>query len=160
MKQFSTKTFVAANILMPSRPLPWPSRETARMVAALRTSAGSVMLIMIPFVVALRMPPTTVGLPSMVIDLVMVTAPKPAGSRQSISPSFAVFEMAPAKVLQGAVRLHGLRSSPTPDTQVRGACAWAMDAKANVKIAIASALRVNRNLLIWSLLFFLLKVWD
>src|SRR6266446_10403759 len=128
------------------------------MVAALRTSAGSVMLITIPFVVALRMPPTTVGLPSMVIDLVMVTAPKPAGSRQSISPSFAVFEMAPAKVLQGAVRLHGLTSSPTPDTQVRVACAWAAEAKANVKIAIASALIVNRNLFIWSLLFFLLKV--
>jgi hypothetical protein len=27
--------------------------------------------------------------------------------------------------LQGAVRLHGLRSSPTPDTQVRVACAFA-----------------------------------
>src|SRR6266851_2522230 len=92
--------------------------------------------------------------------LVIVTCPKPPGSRQSISPLVAVFEMAPAKVLQGAVRLHGLASSPTPDTQVRVACAWATDAKANVKIAIASALRVNRNLLIWSLLFFLLKVWD
>ena len=30
----------------------------------------------------------------------------------------------PAKVLQGAVRLHGLASSPTPETQVRVACAW------------------------------------
>jgi len=27
--------------------------------------------------------------------------------------------MAPAKVLHGAVRLHGLTSPPTPDTQVR-----------------------------------------
>jgi hypothetical protein len=27
--------------------------------------------------------------------------------------------------LQGAVRLQGLASSPTPDTQVRVACAWA-----------------------------------
>jgi len=27
--------------------------------------------------------------------------------------------MAPANVLQGAVRLHGLASSPTPETQVR-----------------------------------------
>src|SRR5438270_12213246 len=53
----------------------------------------------------------------------MVTAPKPPGSRASISPQSAVFEMAPAKVLQGAVRLHGLASSPTPDTQVR--LAWA-----------------------------------
>src|SRR6478672_6730445 len=61
--------------------------------------------------------------PSMVIPLVMVTAPYPAGSRASISPPAAVFEMAPAKVLHGAVRLQGLASSPTPDTQVRLACA-------------------------------------
>ena len=56
-------------------------------------------------------------------DFVIVIAPKPPGSSTLISPPFAVFEMAPAKVLQGAVRLHGLTSSPTPDTHVRGA--WA-----------------------------------
>src|SRR2546422_11354893 len=61
--------------------------------------------------------------PSMVMDLVIVTAPNPPGSSASISPPSAVFEIAPAKVLHGAVRLHGLRSSPTPDTQVRHACA-------------------------------------
>src|SRR5262245_23285747 len=59
------------------------------------------------------------------MDLVIVTAPKPPGSRTLISPPGAVFEMAPAKVLHGAVRLHGLTSSPTPDTQVRVACALA-----------------------------------
>ena len=69
--------------------------------------------------------------PSIVMFLVIVTAPKPAGSRASISPLAAVLEMAPAKVLQGAVRLQGLTSSPTPDTQVRVACAWASDAKAS-----------------------------
>src|SRR5258707_6074513 len=84
-----------------------------------------------------------VPVPSRVIDLVIVTAPKPPGSSASISPGSAVFEIAPAKVLQGAVRLQGLTSSPTPDTQVRVACAWAMDAKADVKIAIAHTLRVN-----------------
>src|SRR5438876_8606316 len=94
----------------------------------------------------------------MVIDLVIVTAPKPPGSNASISPPAAVFEIAPANVLQGAVRLHGLTSSPTPETQVRVACAWAMDAKANVKIAIATALIVNRNLFIWSLLFLSVEV--
>src|SRR5437016_1372621 len=62
--------------------------------------------------------------PSMVMALVIVTAPYPAGSSASISPPAAVLEMAPAKVLQGAVRLHGLASSPTPDTQVRDACAF------------------------------------
>jgi hypothetical protein len=61
----------------------------------------------------------------MVMDLVMVTAPKPPGSRQLISPAGAVLEMAPAKVLHGAVRLQGLASSPTPETQVRVAWAWA-----------------------------------
>src|SRR5712692_5120753 len=63
--------------------------------------------------------------PSRVIDLVMVTAPKPPGSNASISPPWAVLEMAPAQVLHGAVRLQGLASSPTPDTQVRDA--WALN---------------------------------
>ena len=36
-----------------------------------------------------------------------------------ISPFAAVLEMAPAKVLHGAVREQGLASSPTPETQVR-----------------------------------------
>src|SRR6266568_3771405 len=61
---------------------------------------------------------------SRVIDLVIVTVPKPPGSSASISPKLAVFEIAPAQVLHGAVRLHGLTSSPTPDTQVR--VAWAL----------------------------------
>src|SRR5437868_14067599 len=90
----------------------------------------------------------------MVRFLVMVTAPKPPGSRQSISPPAAVLEIAPANVLQGAVRLHGLTSSPTPDTQVRVACAWAIEAIASTKAAIATALIVSRYLFIWSLLIF------
>src|SRR5262249_50256185 len=112
-----------------------------------------------PFVPDTKTPAIN-GVPSIVIDLVIVKAPKPPGSRTSISPQGAVLEIAPAKVLQGAVRRQGLASSPTPETQVRVACAWAIEAKANVKIAIASALIVNRNLFIWSLLFFKLKVWD
>src|SRR6185295_2673631 len=59
----------------------------------------------------------------MLIDLVMVTPPKPPGSRQLISPWGAVLEIAPGKVLHGAVRLQGFASSPTPETQVR--VAWA-----------------------------------
>jgi len=62
---------------------------------------------------------------STVSDLVMVRLPKPPLSMQLISPPVAVLEIAPAKVLHGAVRLHGLASSPTPDTQVRVACACA-----------------------------------
>jgi hypothetical protein len=46
--------------------------------------------------------------------------------------------MAPAKVLQGAVRLHGLTSSPTPETHVR--VAWAEAGVAKPKAAtLASA---------------------
>src|ERR1700726_4558443 len=72
-----------------------------------------------------RMEATWPPPPSSVIDLVIVTAPKPPGSSASISPPAAVFEMAPGQVLHGAVRLHGLASSPTPETQVRVACACA-----------------------------------
>ena len=79
-------------------------------------------LMLMPLVSAARTEPN-VAPQSIVIDLVIVTAPKPPGSMQLISPLGAVFEIAPAKVLHGAVRLHGLASSPTPETQVR--VAWA-----------------------------------
>src|SRR5262245_33571227 len=80
---------------------------------------------MSPLVNATRMDATWPPPPSMVIALVMVSAPKPPGSSASISPPGAVFEIVPAKVLHGAVRVHGLASSPTPETQVRLACAFA-----------------------------------
>src|SRR4051794_2352625 len=57
--------------------------------------------------------------PSMVIALLMVTAPNPPGFNASISPPAAVFKRAPAKVKQGAVSVHGLVSLPVPDTNVR-----------------------------------------
>src|SRR5712692_3613484 len=98
--------------------------------------------------------------PSIVIPFVMVTEPKPPGSRTSISPFAAVLEMAPAKVLQGAVQLHGLASSPTPDTHVRHACAFARDANVSAKISTASALIVNRNLFILESPFLSVEVWD
>src|SRR4051794_29568673 len=77
---------------------------------------------MMPLTLALRMP-ASVPSPLMVMFLVIVTAPKPPGSSTEISPLSAVLEIAPAKVLQGAVRLHGFASSPTPETQVLVACA-------------------------------------
>src|SRR4051794_14148543 len=75
----------------------------------------------------------------MVIDFVIVTVPAPLGSRQLISPNAAVFEIAPAKVLQGAVRLHGSASLPTPEVQVRVACACAGAASANSASAVPAA---------------------
>src|SRR3954465_5765820 len=71
----------------------------------------------------------------------MVTVPKPPGSRQLISPPAAVFEIAPAKVLHGAVRLQGLTSSPTPDTHVLVACA-----EADAGIASPISARAGRSL--------------
>ena len=114
----------APMILMPFRPVSTPLRLRLRRRTVLRVSATAKLskLMMMPLVPALRIDAKT-SWQSMVMDLVMVTAPKPPGSRQLISPLTAVLEMAPAKVLQGAVRLQGLASLPTPDTQVRDA--WA-----------------------------------
>ena len=73
----------------------------------------------------------------------IVTAPNPPGSRQLISPPAAVFEIAPANVLHGAVRLHGLTSLPTPETQVRVAWAWAGAAVIPSVTAVANESAAN-----------------
>src|SRR6185369_15874904 len=77
-----------------------------------------------PFVPAPSTPAITPSA-TIEIDFVIVTAPKLPGSRTLISPAAAVFEMAPANVLHGAVREQGFTSSPTPETQVRAGCASA-----------------------------------
>src|SRR3954452_10677647 len=78
----------------------------------------------------------------------MVMVPKPPGSRQLISPAVAVLEIAPAKVLQGAVRLQGLTSSPTPETQVRVAWAWAgTEASNGAKNPAAMASKAMRRMI-------------
>src|SRR5689334_410675 len=145
--QSSTLTVLACSMFIPLMPLQNPSMEIPRMV----TTSVAAALMTIPFTSEARIE-ANVPVPSRVIDLVIVTAPKPPGSRASISPQAAVLEMAPAQVLQGAVRLRGLASSPTPDTHVREAWAWAIETVANMKVAIAKTLIVNRNLLIFSLL--------
>src|ERR1051325_2124205 len=119
---------------MARRPLQNPLMEIPRIVI---TSVAPALTV-IPVVRESRIE-ANVPVPSSVIDLVIVTAPKPPKSSASISPQAAVLEMAPAQVLHGAVRLQGLASSPTPETQVREACAWAMDANATMKVAIANA---------------------
>src|SRR5687767_6094399 len=98
------------------RPLQKPSMESPRIVI----TSVSVALMVIPVTSEARIEPNE-PVASIVIDFVIVTAPKPPGSSTLISPQAAVFEIAPAKVLQGAVRLQGLASSPTPETQVREA---------------------------------------
>ena len=61
-------------------------------------------LMMIPWVAAARTPACDPS-PSMVSDLVMVTAPKPPESSTLMKPPSAVLLIAPANVLHGAVRL-------------------------------------------------------
>src|SRR5678816_1658998 len=105
-----------------------PLMERLRIVTMIVPGvAVKLSLTMTPLVLLARIEPKPAPLvPSNVMLLVVVTAPKPPGSRASISPPAAVLEIALAKVLQGAVRLQGLTSSPTPDTQVRVACALAI----------------------------------
>src|SRR5215469_811131 len=110
--------------LNPALPLPPPSNPWNLRLRRITTSEELDVATTIPLVPATRTHATWPPPPSMVMDLVIVRAPNPPGSKASISPPGAVLEMAPAKVLQGAVRLHGLASSPTPDTHVRVACPY------------------------------------
>src|ERR1700754_3075179 len=104
-----------------------PRRRTVR-----NGSLALTGMLMLKPLVPLASTDPIVPVQSIVMDLVMVKVPKPPGSRQSISPLINVFEIAPAKVLHGAVRLHGSASLPTPETKVRvaWACAGADNAKA------------------------------
>jgi hypothetical protein len=133
-------------VRVPTAPLaPAPLIESPRRVTVRNGSlALTAMLIITPVVPLARIEPK-VPVPSSVIDLVTVTAPKPPGSRQSISPLMNVLEIAPAKVLQGAVRLQGLTSSPTPETQVLVAWALASEHSAKVKQRTTN---IRTNLLI------------
>src|SRR3954470_12058013 len=116
--QSSTTSNAPVLNLIPAMPVPKPSKSRPFK----KTESEAPALTMIALVPDTRTPAVPIS-QEIVIALVMVTAPKPPGSRQLISPPAAVLEIAPANVLQGAVRLHGLTSSPTPETQVR--VAWA-----------------------------------
>lgn len=109
-------------MLMPFSPVPKPSMSRPSR-STLSVGATSTTMPLVPDTST----PAKILSDLMVIDFVMVTAPNPPGSRTLISPPMEVFELAPAKVLHGAVREQGLASSPTPETQVRVACAkaWA-----------------------------------
>src|SRR4030095_2050490 len=155
--QCSTCTAFPDVKLMPLRPSVVPAPFMERFLSVTIIVLGdpdALSLTLTPFTPLERIDPKPAPfVPSIVTDLVRVTAPKPPGSSASISPPAAVLEIAPANVLQGAVLLQGLTSSPTPETQVRVACAWAMEANESRKVAITRSLIVNRNSFIWSLLF-------
>src|SRR5215216_6858093 len=95
--------------LTPSTPVPAPLMDRFR-----RVTTTLVPLTLTPKVLPANSTPPATPPQSIVRDLVMVTAPNPPGSRQSISPPAAVLEIAPAKVLHGAVREQGFASFPTP----------------------------------------------
>src|ERR1043166_5257240 len=118
--QLSTTSPAPELNLIPTNPVPSPSMSRPFRYTTSVAPAAMTM----PFVPDTSTPAVPAS-QEMVIDFVMVTPPKPPGSRQLISPPAAVLEMAPAKVLHGAVRLHGSASLPTPETQVRVACAGA-----------------------------------
>ncbi len=126
---------------MPDSPVPNPLRLNPRRT----TLSLAPALTMIALVPETSIDPW-VPVQSMVMALVMVTAPKPPGSRQSISPLGAVLEIAPAKVLQGAVRLHGWASSPVPKPR-SGWPAQSAGSTAKAK-ATTTASRVNGSTVI------------
>src|SRR5262245_11217508 len=126
-------TLVALMMWTPLLPVPCPSMSSP----CSRTSEAPAALMVMPVVSAPSTPAVPVKGQLIVTDLVIVNMPKPPGSRQLISPPVAVLEMAPAKVLHGAVRLHGNESSPTAETQVRLACAAAGSMCDSAKNAIA-----------------------
>src|SRR5262249_53839106 len=108
-------------------------------------------LTMIPLVPDTRTPASK-PIELIVIDFVMVTAPKPPGSSTLISPLGAVLEIAPANVLQGAVRLHGLASSPTPDTHVRVAGALAGAAASSMARTPPQSVAMDSSVFLMSIL--------
>src|SRR5205823_7937279 len=129
--------------------MPWvaalsPSRSGPRRMT---TSVAFGTLTMIPLP-ALVSTPASKPSEEMVIGLPIVTAPNPPGSRTLISPPAAVLEIAPAKVLHGAVRLHGFASSPTPETHVRVACACAVAEKPITRTAVPRNRRIL-EVIIW-----------
>src|ERR1044071_6211028 len=164
MLQFSTLSFRPDVMLMPFRPsvVPAPLIERLRrMTEMVLGEAVALSLTLTPLTPLARIEPKPAPfVPSMVMFFVMVMAPNPPGSSASISPPAAVFEMAPAKVLQGAVRLQGLTSSPTPETHVL--VAWACATAERAKMMVRSA-KIFRGvlLLIISLVSLLSgQIWD
>src|SRR5580700_10987178 len=122
-----------------------------RMLRMITTSVAPAATL-IPLVPDTRTEATWPPPPSSVSAFVIVTAPKPPGSSASISPPAAVFEIAPAQVLQGAVRLQGLASSPTPDTHVRVACALAGAATSSMAKVPQQSVAMDNSVFLMSIL--------
>src|SRR3954451_9587054 len=134
-------TLLACVILTPFRAVPRPLMSSPISLTLSFTPALT-LIALLTFVSTPAVTPSAL----IVIDLLIVTAPKPPGSSTLISPFAAVFDIAPGKVLQGAVRLQGFASSPTPDTHVRVACPKAAEGIASAASASAeTSMAVRRE---------------
>src|SRR5215471_17171064 len=153
MTQCSMWTCAAATTSTPLFPWPLGLPGSGLSIERLRRCTIAAALLMMMSL----LPPTTSDPaidppePSMVSDLVMVTAPNPPGSSTLMKPPAAVLLMAPANVLHGAVRLHGFTSSPTPDTQVRFACAYAAGAVIATITAPSTDVRMRARVIVITL---------
>src|SRR5436190_5454600 len=136
MFELRTSTSRAERMLIPliDDPVDVPSKSSP----SITTLAVAGALMTIPLVPLTRTPASMLSERSVMV-LVIVTPPNPPGSSTLISPPVAVLEMAPANVLHGAVREQGLASSPTPETQVRVACAMAGAAETTDRTAAAAS---------------------
>jgi hypothetical protein len=103
-------------------------------------------LMVMPYVLEARML-ASVPRASIVMERVMRSDPNPAGSNAPISPPVVVFENAPAKVLQGASRVHGFASSPTPETHVFMDCAFEGTLKTSTAVTPIRRMPVARFIL-------------
>src|SRR5260370_40546003 len=107
MLQFSMRSDLPETNLIPlSPPCPVPLIPLIDRFRMTTLSAAPALTTM-PLVPETNTEATWPPPPSRVMALVIVRPPKPPGSSTSISPPAAVLEIAPANVLQGAVRLHG-----------------------------------------------------
>src|SRR5882757_8162955 len=116
MTQFCTVNDAPVLNKIPLVPIPAPSIVSPRRVTL---SLAPALIVMAGIAEPLRTPATPTPSLMMLIALVMVTALNPPGSSTSISPPAAVLSCAPWKVRHGCVRVQGLASLPSPDTQVR-----------------------------------------
>ena len=91
---------------VPTEPVPSMLRLRRRTVRNGSLALPAAILMITPLAPPVSTP-AVCSWQSMVIDLVMVTVPKAPESRQLMMPLMAVLEIAPAKVLHGAVRLQG-----------------------------------------------------
>src|SRR5947208_3584172 len=129
ISQFSMTRTLPERNRTPLVPVPRPLRERFRKTTTSFGPAFTTIPLLAPARIEARGP-----WPSIVIAVVIVTDPKSPAPLTSISPPAAVRVRAALKVRHAKLWEHGFESSPSPDTQVREACAC-MTLVANTRTA-------------------------